>query len=57
MMAVIFAAMLLAMALAELRQPRLAIAAVVGCLVIAVHQFLWEVHSDVYGYGLPWLDW
>jgi hypothetical protein len=57
MMAVIFAAMLLAMALAELRRPRLAIGAVVACLALAVHQFLWEVHSDVYGYGLPWLDW
>ena len=57
MMAAIFGTMFLALALAELRRPRAAVVALLGCLALALHLFLWEVDSRVYGYAIPWLRW
>jgi hypothetical protein len=57
MMVVIFGTMLLALLLAEARRPRLANLAVLACIALSLHLFLWEVHSPDYGYAIPWLNW
>jgi len=55
MMAVIFATLSAALVTGWLGRRVLAIGLVAVTLVLAIHLFLWEVHSPVYGYRLPWI--
>ena len=56
MMAAIFALITAALVTGWLGKRPWAIGLVVIALVLAIHLFLWEVHSPVYGYGLPWIQ-
>lgn len=56
MMAGIFAALLLAFLLNVAGLGRLAVASLLVCLALSVGLFLWEIHSPVYGFRMPWLE-
>lgn len=56
MMAVIFGAMSAALVTAWFGRPRIATLLVVVALLLAVHLFLWEVHSPQYGFRMPWIQ-
>jgi hypothetical protein len=56
MMAVIFAALCAALLAGWFGRRVAAIVLAAATLVLAVHLFLWEVHSPVYGYSLPWIQ-
>ena len=55
MMALIFAALVVAFALAWFRRPQLAKAVLAVCFALAVGLFLWEIYSPQYGFEMPWL--
>lgn len=56
MMALIFAALLLAMLAAWVKWRPLSIAATLVCFGLAVWLFLYEIWSPEYGFGMPWLQ-
>jgi hypothetical protein len=56
MMAVIFLLMCAALVAGWTRRRSAAIVLVSLTLLLAVHLFLWEIHSPVYGFRLPWLQ-
>ena len=55
-MALIFATLSAALVTGWLRRRAISIVLLAVSLVLAVHLFLWEVHSPVYGYRLPWIQ-
>ena len=56
MMAIIFFGMSAALILGWFGRRPLAIAAVAVTLLLAVHLFLWEIHSPEYGFRMPWIQ-
>jgi hypothetical protein len=56
MMAVIFLAMSGALVTGWFGRRGLAILLVAIALLLAVHLFLWEVHSPEYGFRMPWIQ-
>ncbi len=56
MMALIFAAMLLALFCAYFGHPRLAVVALLACLALSTALFLFEIYSPDYGFRMPWLQ-
>lgn len=56
MMAVIFATLSAALVTGWLGRRVAAIGLIAVTLLLAIHLFLWEVHSPVYGYRLPWIQ-
>ncbi len=56
MMAVIFAAISVALVTGWFGRRSLAILLVAAALVLAVHLFLWEIHSPDYGFRMPWIQ-
>ena len=56
MMALIFATLSAALVTGWLRRRLVSIGLLAVSLVLSVHLFLWEVHSPVYGYRLPWIQ-
>jgi hypothetical protein len=56
MMAVIFATLSAGLLAGWFGRRKLAILLVAVTLILAVHLFLWEIHSPVYGFRLPWIQ-
>ncbi len=56
MMALIFATMLLSLALSWSGYGRLATAAILACLLLSVGEFLWLIHSPTNGFRMPWIQ-
>ena len=56
MMALIFAVLLLALLFGWAGRTRLAVAAVLSCLMLSIGLFLWEVYSPEYGFRMPWIQ-
>lgn len=56
MMLLIYAALVVAFALAWFDRERLAIGALFVCLALAIGLFLWEVYSPQYGFAMPWIS-
>ena len=56
MMAVIFATLSAALASGWFGRRPVAIILLVVTLVLAVHLFLWEIHSPIYGFRMPWIQ-
>jgi hypothetical protein len=56
MMALIFAALLLALLVGWAGSARLATVAILSCLLLSFGLFLWEVYSPEYGFRMPWLQ-
>lgn len=54
-MALVFAALLLALAAGRFGPRRLAILCVVAFLALFVWQFLFEIYSPEYGFRMPWI--
>jgi hypothetical protein len=55
MMALIFAVLVVAFALAWFGRPQFAKTAIAVCLALAIGLFLWEIYSPEYGFEMPWL--
>lgn len=56
MVFVIFLFMVVALALGLFGWRTLALVCVAVSLGLAAKEFLWEIHSAEYGYGMPWLQ-
>lgn len=56
MMVAIILAMAAALVLAHLGRPVPARIAAGIAFALAVHLFLWEIHSPEYGFRMPWID-
>lgn len=56
MMFTIFAALAAALLLSWFNRRTLALIFMGLCLVLAVKEFLWEIHSSDYGYRMPWIQ-
>ena len=56
MMAVIFAILSAALVTGWFGKRPIAIALLAVALILAVHLFLWEIHSPKYGFGMPWIQ-
>lgn len=56
MMALIFATLVIAFALAWFRRASWARLAVALCLALSIGLFLWEIWSPQYGFEMPWLQ-
>ena len=56
MMALIFAMMAGALGVAWFGRRGLAILLVSIGLLLAIHLFLWEIHSPDYGFRMPWIQ-
>jgi len=56
MMTVIFATLSAALVIGWFGRRVLAIVLLAVTLVLAVHLFLWEIHSPVYGFRMPWIQ-
>lgn len=56
MMAVIFATLCGGLIAGWLGRRMVAIGLVAVTLFLAIHLFLWEIHSPVYGFRLPWIQ-
>ena len=56
MMAIIFAMLSAALLVGWFGRRGLAIALIAITLVLAIHLFLWEIHSPEYGYRMPWIQ-
>ncbi|WP_273795225.1 hypothetical protein [Brucella intermedia] len=52
----IFALLIFALLFAWFKCQRLALICAGLCLVLAVKEFLWEIHSPDYGYRMPWIQ-
>ena len=55
-MAVIFATLCGGLIAGWLGRRMVAIGLVAVTLFLAIHLFLWEIHSPVYGFRLPWIQ-
>jgi hypothetical protein len=55
-MAVIFASMSAAFLAGWFGRRSIAIVLVAIALLLAVHLFLWEIHSPEYGFRMPWIQ-
>jgi hypothetical protein len=56
MMTAIFAALLLALLFGWAGRARLAVAAILSCLLLSTGLFLWEIYSPEYGFRMPWIQ-
>jgi hypothetical protein len=56
MMALIFAVLLLALLFGWAGRGRLAVAAILSCLMLSIGLFLWEVYNPEYGFRMPWIQ-
>ena len=56
MMFAIFATLLIAFVLELAGWRRLAMASLVGSLVLCIGLFAWEIYSPDYGFRMPWLE-
>ena len=56
MMVAVFAAITVALAAAMIGRLWLAWAGVLACLALSIWLFLFEVYSQDYGFGMPWLN-
>jgi hypothetical protein len=56
MMAAIFAVMSAALVTGWFGRRSISIVLIAIALVLAVHLFLWEIHSPEYGYRMPWIQ-
>ena len=57
MMALIFGTLLArARCSAWSGRDRLAIAAILSCLLLSIGEFLWEIYSPDYGFRMPWIQ-
>jgi len=56
MMAAIFATLSAALLVGWFGKRSIAILLVAIALVLAVHLFLWEIHSPEYGFRMPWIQ-
>ncbi len=56
MMALIFGTLTLALVLNLSGRGRLAVAAILSCLLLSIGEFLWEVYSPEYGFRMPWIQ-
>ena len=56
MMLLLFFLMLLALGFNWFGYRTLSLAFVTLCLLVAIKEFLWEIHSRDYGYSMPWLQ-
>ncbi|MBB6260615.1 putative membrane protein YhhN [Paenochrobactrum gallinarii] len=56
MMLLLFFLMMLALGFNWFGYRTLSLAFVTSCLVVAIKEFLWEIHSADYGYSMPWLQ-
>jgi hypothetical protein len=56
MMAAIFATLSAALLVGWFGRRSIAILLVAVALVLAVHLFLWEIHSPEYGFKMPWIQ-
>ena len=56
MMVAIFASMLMALVAARWSPGWLAYAALLICLALSMAEFLYEIHSPIDGFRLPWLQ-
>jgi hypothetical protein len=56
MMAVIFAILSAALVVGWFGRRTYAIVLVAVALLLAVHLFLWEIHSPEYGFRMPWIQ-
>ena len=56
MMALIFATLLIALTFAWTGHGRLAVAAILSCLLLSAGEFLWEVYSPDTGFRMPWIQ-
>ena len=56
MMALVFAGLCTALLLGWWGRRGPAIGVITLTLLLAVHLFLWEVYSPVYGFRLPWIS-
>lgn len=56
MMFFVFIALAVALALAWYGSRQWALACAGLFFVLALKQFLWEIHSPVYGYKMPWIQ-
>ena len=54
-MALVFAALLLALAIGRFGPRRLAILCIVLFMALFVWQFLFEIYSPEYGFRMPWI--
>jgi hypothetical protein len=55
-MALIFATISLALVVGWFGRRSFAIVLVAVSLLLAVHLFLWEIHSPEYGFRMPWIQ-
>ena len=56
MMLAVFALLAFALIFAWSDRKFLAVGLMVACLLLAIKQFLWEIHSPEYGYRMPWIQ-
>lgn len=56
MMAVIFATMFTALLAGWFGRRGLSLLLVGTTLLLAIHLFLWEIHSPEYGFRMPWIQ-
>ena len=56
MMTLIFAVLLLALLFSWTGHARLAVTAIVSCLMLSIGLFLWEIYSPEYGFRMPWIQ-
>jgi len=56
MMLAVFALLSLALVLGWFSRRSIALLFILLCLVVAVKEFLWEIHSSEYGYRMPWIQ-
>jgi hypothetical protein len=56
MMAIIFLAMSAGLVTGWFGRRSMAILFTAIALVLAVHLFLWEIHSPEYGFRMPWIQ-
>ncbi|WP_201026387.1 hypothetical protein [Paramesorhizobium deserti] len=55
-MAAVFALLSLALVFGWFGRRSIAMLFILLCLVVAVKEFLWEIHSAEYGYRMPWIQ-
>lgn len=56
MMALIFGLVTAALVTGWVGRRGVAILLVALALLLSVHLFLWEIHSPVYGFRMPWIQ-
>jgi hypothetical protein len=56
MMLLIFGTLLISLCLAWAGFGRLAVAAILACLLLSAGEFLWLIHNPNYGFRMPWIQ-